>query len=133
MFTGKAKIGGGSTAEQTGPNIQYDFGVKYKTAAGPEDAKKGPQDKKTEGGQTEIRKDKRKIHQDKGRFGNNAPLEDQDLDEGFEIVRDPNVKRRQQRMNRNREEEDFSRKDEGEKKESTIKKGGAFGNLGDSD
>lgn len=76
MFTGKAKIGGGSTAEQTGPNIQYDFGVKYKTAAGPEDAKKGPQDKNTEGGQTEIRKDKRKIHQDKGRFGNNAPLED---------------------------------------------------------
>lgn len=76
MFTGKAKIGGVSTAEQTGPNIQYDFGVKYKTAAGPEDAKKGPQDKNTEGGQTEIRKDKRKIHQDKGRFGNNAPLED---------------------------------------------------------
>jgi hypothetical protein len=40
MFTGKAKIGGGASTEQTGPNIQYDFGVKYKTAGGPEDAKK---------------------------------------------------------------------------------------------
>lgn len=39
-FTGKAKIGGGASTEQTGPNIQYDFGVKYKSNA-PDDAKKG--------------------------------------------------------------------------------------------
>lgn len=44
-FTGKAKIGGGASTEQTGPNIQYDFGVKYKTTNGPDDAKKGQQDK----------------------------------------------------------------------------------------
>lgn len=130
-FTGKAKIGGGASTEQTGPT--YDFGVKYKTIA-PDDAKKGSQEGKNADageGQTEVRKDKRKINQEKTRFGaKDVALDDQDLDEGFEIVKDPNAKRRQQRANRTREDDDFSRKTEGERKDAAIKRGGAFGNLG---
>lgn len=115
--------------------MQYDFGVKYKTN-GPDDGRKGQQDgKKGDGGDghTEVRKDKRKINQ--GRFGGkDAALDDQDLDEGFEIVKDPNQKRRQQRAtNRNRDDDDFSRKNDGDRKDPAIKRGGAFGNLGGKD
>lgn len=45
-------------------------------------------------------------------------------------MKDPNQKRRQQRANRTREDDDFSRKAEGERKDAAIKRGGAFGNLG---
>ena len=68
-FFGKAKIGGGEAKQNTGTNIAYDFGVKYKSEH--TDSKK-PQDKekKDDGNTTEVRKDKRRINQDKGaRFG----------------------------------------------------------------
>tara|TARA_B100000780_G_C20800670_1_gene317990 strand:+ start:190 stop:342 length:153 start_codon:yes stop_codon:yes gene_type:complete len=45
-------------------------------------------------------------------------------------VRDPKQKRLDQRANRVRENEDFTRKAEVDKTEPVIKRGGAFGNLG---
>lgn len=66
MFTGKAKIGGGATSsnEQTGTNVQYDFGVKYKTQhTGTDDGKKGDKkvdiDEKNGVNNDVVKKDKR--------------------------------------------------------------------------
>ena len=94
-FFGKAKIGGGEQKQMTGTNIAYDFGVKYKSEH--TDGKK-PQDreKKDEGNTIEVRKDKRRTNQDKGASFKERKegLDQDDLDDGFEIVRDPNAKRR---------------------------------------
>jgi len=67
-FFGKAKIGGGEqNKETTGQNITYDFGVKYKTEN--KDGDRKNYDKKDENS-TEVRKDKRRINNEKGqRFG----------------------------------------------------------------
>ena len=66
MFTGKAKIGGGATSsnDQAGTNVQYDFGVKYKTQhTGPDDGKKGEKnadgEEKINGNNDVVKKDKR--------------------------------------------------------------------------
>jgi len=111
-FFGKAKIGGGGESKQTtGQNIQYDFGVKFagqNKDKGIADGGKKSQDRKDEKDQgMEVRKDKRRINQDKGRFGaKDQGLDDQELEEGFEVVNDRNQKRRQHRvMARTRDED----------------------------
>lgn len=72
----------------TGENRMYDFGVKYKSD-NPEGVKK-VQDKKEEGGMTEVRKDKRRIREEKTRFEDKPQgLDEGADDEGFEIVRNP--------------------------------------------
>ena len=134
MFTGKAKIGGGATSstEQTGPNVQYDFGVKYKTQ-NTDDSKKG--DRKPEGEDNAagandvVKKDKRHTKQGRNFNREAVALDDQDLDDGFEMVTNKTQTRRNnQRAQRNRDEDDFSRRKE-DVGGPVLKKGGAFGNL----
>lgn len=139
----KGKNVGANNTPSTGQNIMYDFGVKYKSD-NPEGGKK-PLDKKEDGqNTTEVRKDKRRINQDKGRFDEKPQGLDNDSDDGFEIVRNPNQKRRQQRQfNRaqdldsglQRREDDGPRtQQKGGEQQAPLKKGGAFGNIGgDSD
>lgn len=102
-FFGKAKIGGGGESKQTtGTNIQYDFGVKFAGQNKDKNEKDGGKREKRDDGhkdEPEVRKDKRRINQDKGRFGaKDQGLDDQDLEDGFEVVNDRNQKRRQQRV-----------------------------------
>jgi hypothetical protein len=99
MFHGKAKIGGGATSstEQTGSNIQYDFGVKYKTQ-NTDDSKKGDRktegDDKTTGANDVVKKDKR--HTKQGRNFNKEPviLDENEVDDGFTVVTNKTESRR---------------------------------------
>lgn len=114
----------------------YDFGVKYKS----DFPDKKPQEKIEDGMQvTETRKDKRRINHDKTRFDENKPaqsglIDAQDIDDGFQIVRNPAQQRRtnqQRQFNRNKDLDSEKRDGEGP---SVIKRGGVFGNIGgDSD
>lgn len=90
-------VGANNNTPITGQNTMYDFGVKYKSEI-PEGAKK-PSERKEDGQftNTEVRKDKRRINQDKGRFDEKTQGIDNDSDDGFEIVRNPNQKRQQRR------------------------------------
>lgn len=112
----------------------YDFGVKYKSDL----PDRKPQEKNEDGMQaTETRKDKRRINHDKTRFEDKPQggvLDTQDIDDGFEIVRNPAQKRRtnQQRQFNRGKDLDSEQKRDGDA--PVIKRGGAFGNLGgDSD
>lgn len=83
-----------------------------------------------------MRKDKRKINQDRRTFDQDKAFNEQDLeDEGFRMT---NTNRRQQRglggggFNRRDDEDSFAKADN-EPKSSQLKRGGAFGNMNDSD
>lgn len=77
-----------------------------------------------------VKKEKRKIKNEGNRFDKKEQqaLVEEDIDEGFEIVRDKNQHRRQQRVIARTEDKDGEQKrnDDGFK----MKRGGAFGNLG---
>ena len=106
--------------------------MKYKSEN--KDGDRKNHDKKDENS-TEVRKDKRRINQEKGqRFGaKDQGLDDQDIDEGFEIVKDKNKARRQHRVEARTRDEDGEQKKDDDFRPAA--KRGVFNNMnqGDSD
>lgn len=97
---------GDEKVENTGVTTSYGFKVSYKTEHpdGPRKDKKKDGEEATEatGEQPEVRKDRRNVHRDndKRRVGNRdeeGSPEGNDVDEGFEVVKDKDAARRRAR------------------------------------